>query len=653
MSDNNQLSLSDLGVEAVPTPAEMAERNSHNEVRIDSKSGVEIESAPIPDVIEKAPESSITEEEAPKQVIIKPGMGSGLSGGNIVRDINSIARKPITDPSEKNPIKDTLNNLYEMADQNIDRTKVEILPRIEEGKKAYIQQKWEILEAKAKRNKNLAKKIKEINDLIDTDARFDDIDDYLRHGYILTVVAHDTGTGIDPNFFGKGNEVLQENRRFRSSKDASEEISKAVNNEEEDVNIYDDSVTTSLNKDIPYLEEEPKKKKNVVKEEEPKEDNNKIKLTESEEEEIDDDDESTADLSVQLDEDDEEDMSQNEEFQKQVLSKYKQDIEDALSSDDDDDLSNFAVSNKAIKLSAAIGGQSIRNSVPWGLQYSGNVIEMIPFSGEDLLVLNPSQTDYTTVAGLNSVFSVLYRHIVNPNKPEFDEWLKQTSDADVDCLIFAVYVANFKDTNILSHECQNPKCGNVFIKKYKIDDILVYPNDEVKERFNNILSKNNELTKLYRTKPKAINKDYAISFVTKSLYSTTIEPLSIPKEQREKYAPVLSILPVIDTIYKIDRNARALIPISFGKADTLEKSVLKKVKGVTQVLRKFSPDERSLVISEAAKVSTSLSEDKIEYQIPETICPHCKKVIPARKVTPLDLLFIRAQLPIIAASIQE
>ena len=128
MSEEKQLSLSDLGVEAVDTPAEKASRNAVNE-------------------------KPINETNKPK--IVKPSMlgDAKITQANIVTDINSIAEKPIT--QKENPVRKTLDSLYEMADKSIDRTKQEIMPRIDEAKRAYIQEKWELLERKAAKNPNV------------------------------------------------------------------------------------------------------------------------------------------------------------------------------------------------------------------------------------------------------------------------------------------------------------------------------------------------------------------------------------------------------------------------------------------------------------------------------------------------------------------
>ena len=52
----------------------------------------------------------------------------------------------------------------------------------------------------------------------------------------------------------------------------------------------------------------------------------------------------------------------------------------------------------------------------------------------------------------------------NANKPPFETWLKQISDNDVDGLLFAAYLANFKDTNYITYACPKKSCSNIFIE---------------------------------------------------------------------------------------------------------------------------------------------------------------------------------------------
>ena len=113
-------------------------------------------------------------------------------------------------------------------------------------------------------------------------------------------------------------------------------------------------------------------------------------------------------------------------------------------------------------------------------------------------------------------------------------------------------------------------------------------------------------------------------------------------------------MPQIDRIYLIDRENKRLSPINFGVVNqNLSATVLRKVKGLNQIFRTFTMDERTKAFIEINKITSSFNNDRIRYQIPESTCPKCGTKIPAATHTPLDLLFIRSQLPIAAVSMQE
>lgn len=648
MSEEKQLSLSDLGVEAVETPAEKASRNANNEVPIDKTN---------------------------KPKIVKPSMLGDIkiTEENIVTDINSIAEKPIS--VKENPVRKTLDSLYEMADENIDRTKKEIQPRIDEAKRAYIQNKWELLEKKAAKNPNIAAKIKIVEDKMDSDARFDDIDDYLRHGYILTVVAHDMGVGIDDKFFGiKPNENGEPTRRFRNSKDAMSDIEKTVKPETA-IDIYNDEDPVSLNKP-----NKPNTKSEVDKTADPEpvknETSTPVNVFEQEKTDLsdvdldspleydDDDDEDTTD-EVKIAEDDssidvddiesDEDDDLSEDEKKKIMIRFGKEIQESLKPTSSIDFSDFTIESKPVKVTP---GTSNMDKVPilWALQYAKTSLTMLPFCGEDLIAINPyDEKNTTTIPGLTKIFTTIYKHIADNNKPDFDTWLKNNYHSDIDGLFFAAYVANFKDSNILSHSCPNNKCQNAFVKKHSIESMIIYPNDEVKKEFHDIMKKPVTPSKIEPTKPIPISTKYAIAFAPKSIYSGIFEPLLVSKELSEKALGIVSIMPYIHQIYEIDMTNRRFVPVTFGKAKDNDpvKNTTRKIKGLLQIFRTFSSDERATVINEITKLMVNENKDKITYQTPEVECPNCKTTIPAKEDTPLNLLFTRAQLLTIAASLQE
>lgn len=653
--EKKQLSLSDLGIEKEETPADKAEKNN----TITQADGGTVQSF-TPTV--KAEEIVKPEEKKEKKhVIPKPTGGkasSGYEGFKTVTDINEIAKNPIK-PKE-DPIKKTMNGLYQLTDKGIERTEKELTKpggRIDYAKHEYVKNKYNQLMNRAKSNKNLEKKIKALNDFMDTDARFDDISDYERQGYIIFKIARDDSVETNDDYFGV--KADQKAPRFRNSHDAAIEIEKVTEEKDTDTeDFYDDSKTAVLSDAdpmIPFKDDEPKEEEH----------DDSLELTEdiTSDAELLSDDNEVKDSSVEIDADsvieeddpidEDDDIELSDDQQKKILNNLKTGIVKNLGLKKMHSIDGFTIANKSIKLNNALEGNGFKPSITWGLQFSGTPIEMTPLSGEELIMLSPNQTKYDTVAGLRTVFSIIWRHIINKNKPAFDVWLKQISDYDVDCLLFGVYVANFKDTNVITYECPNKKCKNAFVKKFPIEDMLVYPNDKIKEKFQKILKKDTEGTSLYKTHPIAINDNYAIGFITQSVYSNLFEPASLTEDFSKKFKPIIDIMPNIDTVYKIDSINRTLVPISFGKSDTLQKTVMRKVKALLQIMKRFTPDERAIVISEASKIAVNFNNDRIRYRLPETTCPVCGEKIPEQIVTPLDLLFTRAQLPIIAASIQE
>jgi len=671
MAEKEQLSLADLGLEKEETPAQKAEKTVTESVQ---DNGVAVKKATVRDMSEV--QQVVTSSPAKKPVSYAPvhnnqerRKSEDLSQARVITDVNEIAKIKYN-PTDKyvQKVKKNQQDLLELADKGIERTIKEMTApdgRITQAKHEYVRTKYEELLNRAKKSKQLAGKIKALQDMMDSDARFDDCNEYEKHGYILWNIAHDDTVETNDDYFGiKANKEAKKQRMVRNSRDAKLELDKM--NEEPVDDIYNDDQTIVVSSNDPVLPfKDTTKKKEVKKEdtslklEDPTNLDSDLVLDDEPEEKEEVKEEPTSTLKeekseIELEEDDtEDDFQLSDEDQKKILTNYKEQLEYSLGINNITNLKGFTISNKSIKLSNALQGGTYKKTATWGLQFAGQAIEMTPLSGEELITLNPQQTAYDTVAGLRTVFSIIYRHIADSKKPEFETWLKQISDYDVDSLLFAVYVANFKDTNIVTYQCTNKKCQNVFIKKLDVMDMLKFPNDEVKESFLKVLRKDTQGTNLFRTNPVAINNRYAFGFVTQSAYSSLFEPAALSEEFSKKFKPILDIMPNIDTIYKIDQENRTLLPITFGEADTFQKTVMRKVKGIASIMKSFTPDERALVVSEAGRISLTFSSDKITYHIPESKCPVCGEHIEETTTTPLDLLFTRAQLPIIAASIQE
>ena len=686
MADEKKLSLSDLGIED--------DNDSTNNEKVDitiAPANTSEDQPPISNVtVSKPIDGPVVNAEKPKRKIVTPHDRENAlkkmedeklskvqeavtetvhdSSGATYKEIKNINAFLGRKPKEKvDPVRKTLDTLYDKVDKNIDRTKKDLIRpggRIDEAKRKYVEWKYPKLMVRAQNNKRLQAMIDKVNQIIDTDPRFDGISEYERKAYILFVVSKDKNTGVDNDYFGI--EEVKNTSAPRNSNDNIKAIDDIIKETESlGIDFSDDGdddflslgtndKSTSIKVDkkikpekVSVDEEEtttiPDASEATVDDKDEKLDSDNIFLTEDADEKEDSVDEDVDDIGVS----EEEIKANQKEFREELIQK--------LRLDRTDDLEGFTVSTKPIAINKALKPKHINSfSYTWPLLYTGIGAEITPLNGDEIINLNPSNTNFETVKGLNTIFSILYRHIINPNKAPFETWLRQTSDYDIDGIIFGAHAATFKDTNYLTYECTNKKCKHIFLQKKSIMDMVVFPNDETKERFNSILDNDGVMSQTYKSTPKRINEDYAIGFVSQSIYSNLFEPASLPSDFTKKYAPIISLMPNIDKIYRIDNANKQLIPINFGVVEnSLSKTVQRKVKSIYTILQSFTPDERSIVVAEAQKITNQLDKWKITYAIPETVCPKCGQKIERQESNPLNILFTRAQLPIVAAYIQE
>ena len=686
MADEKKLSLSDLGIED--------DNDSTNNEKVDitiAPANTSEDQPPISNVtVSKPIDGPVVNAEKPKRKIVTPHDRENAlkkmedeklskiqeavtetvhdSSGATYKEIKNINAFLGRKPKEKvDPVRKTLDTLYDKVDKNIDRTKKDLIRpggRIDEAKRKYVEWKYPKLMVRAQNNKRLQAMIDKVNQIIDTDPRFDGISDYERKAYILFVVSKDKNTGVDNDYFGI--EEVKNTSAPRNSNDNIKAIDDIIKETESlGIDFSDDGdddflslgtndKSTSIKVDkkikpekVSVDEEEtttiPDASEATVDDKDEKLDSDNIFLTEDADEKEDSVDEDVDDIGVS----EEEIKANQKEFREELIQK--------LRLDRTDDLEGFTVSTKPIAINKALKPKHINSfSYTWPLLYTGIGAEITPLNGDEIINLNPSNTNFETVKGLNTIFSILYRHIINPNKAPFETWLRQTSDYDIDGIIFGAHAATFKDTNYLTYECTNKKCKHIFLQKKSIMDMVVFPNDETKERFNSILDNDDVMSQTYKSATKRINEDYAIGFVSQSIYSNLFEPASLPSDFTKKYAPIISLMPNIDKIYRIDNANKQLIPINFGVVEnSLSKTVQRKVKSIYTILQSFTPDERSIVVAEAQKITNQLDKWKITYAIPETVCPKCGQKIERQESNPLNILFTRAQLPIVAAYIQE
>jgi hypothetical protein len=229
--------------------------------------------------------------------------------------------------------------------------------------------------------------------------------------------------------------------------------------------------------------------------------------------------------------------------------------------------------------------------------------------------------------------------------------MRSISSADFNNLIFSQYVAQFENNNYLSYQCPKKGCSRLFLEKKNIMDMISFPNDKTRERFEKIRKGESVVSGLYKTPPVPINEYFAISFAVPSIYSMNMEQASMNKEFKKKYSSVVGFLPMIEGVYIIDRRNNKFHKIDFGVIkDSIEKTTTRKVQGIMKIMVQFNIDQRSKIYGEYLKVIKNMANDDISFHIPSTKCPKCGTEIPEYPTDPIGALFMRARLSIEAAS---
>ena len=310
------------------------------------------------------------------------------------------------------------------------------------------------------------------------------------------------------------------------------------------------------------------------------------------------------------------------------------------------DLSKFTINKKAISLQKVMR-QAVtahQNTADWILYDEGRPISMIGLSGPEILKLNPENSNRNRLNTFREMYRIIYNHVDDANKPDFEAWLKQTRFIDLQHIYFALYMATFGNSNFISYAC--PKCQKVFIQDVKLEDMVKYANDEVKDRVREILrmdsTSNSDHT--YPVDLIQISDNYAFGIRTPSIWNVIIETASLTDRFLERYSDLIDIVAYIDSIYVIDEVNQQLIPVDTKPdPDDMAKTAARRVKAFYDILATLSTDEFYNLRAQIESYDKHASD--INYILPGTKCPDCGEEIPANEdVTADSLLFTRHQL---------
>lgn len=319
---------------------------------------------------------------------------------------------------------------------------------------------------------------------------------------------------------------------------------------------------------------------------------------------------------------------------------------------DEKDISAFKIRKKPISYNKiAVSAPSVVKAADTVLLYKKTNITVSELSGPEISTLdlrNASQSNR-----LNAIINMLktiYNHVIDPNKPTFENWMKCIPIFDLNSVYWAVYKGCFSDSNYIIYNCEH--CKNVDMELFDINKMEVIDED-VKELYEKIKTgKIVEDTNTYDSTLKAINANYAFEFKVPSVYDIMYEQNAINDEQfLAKYAQTISLMAYIDAVYYIDDQNKELIPIDL-KADPNNalKSIRNKVRIYDMIINKLATDEYNTFAAEIQTINKTSTANKVSYVRPSMVCGKCKKTLPELPMGPLELLFTRHQLVSIAIS---
>lgn len=315
------------------------------------------------------------------------------------------------------------------------------------------------------------------------------------------------------------------------------------------------------------------------------------------------------------------------------------------------DLSKFSVAQKAISAQKVmkLAVQQHQNAADWVLPSANRSITVTGLSGPEILKLNPENSNRNKINTFRDMYRVIYDHIIDGNKPEFEAWLKITRFADLQHIYFALYMATFGGSNFTNYIC--PKCNKTFINDIgSFDEMVMYATEEAKAKVRNILKMDSTSSgDKYEANLVAISNQYAVALRTPSIWNVIIETASLSDKFLEAYADQIDLIAYIDTAYLIDQENMNLIPID-TKPDPndIAKTAGRRIRVMHDLINKL--DSQELYALRSAINELDESANDISYKIPGCKCPDCGSDVPGNdQIGPDGMLFTRHQLAAIAS----
>jgi len=315
------------------------------------------------------------------------------------------------------------------------------------------------------------------------------------------------------------------------------------------------------------------------------------------------------------------------------------------------DLSSFTISKKHVSVTRTLANLNPDSHIAdWVLLAGQKPISMSELTGYEIEKLNPGSSSRNRYNTYMDIWTIIYNHVIDTNKPPLDIWLKNISFYDIPHVYFTAYKACFEGTNSIPYACGKSECKHVFMDDYTMKEMVKYKDDTSEKLVEEILthSTNSENPNDYEEELVQVSDDYVIGFREPTVWNIIFENAILEEKFTDKYSDFLAIMAYVGSVYYINRGTNELEPIKIDdddKNNTL-KIVKSRIVKYSEVFKTFNSDQFQFLQAYIKKISDR--HDEISYILPGTICPKCKTAIQEQVMEPDQLLFTRHQLAAIA-----
>lgn len=312
------------------------------------------------------------------------------------------------------------------------------------------------------------------------------------------------------------------------------------------------------------------------------------------------------------------------------------------------DLSKFKILKSTMPASNILSKQAEETPYyTWVLPYTGISVSVSPLSAIEIQNLINTEEGRNNVEAARAQFELIWKHL-HPkcNAGSFENWCKKIHYADIDHLYFAVYKACFQNANIIGFQCQNTKCDNIFAEKREIMEMVKFGSDKDKELFDKLYQKDPSVDCTLEEDLMEVSDKYAIGVGPITLYNILFEINFVDKAMTEKYDTFVGMAATIKSLYRIDEEKEALIPIAFrtDKNDVV-KTYKYRIASLYKIFNTLSDIDLNDISDRIGEYADRYAESiNISYQMPSATCPECGEEIKAAEAPAQQLVFIRHRL---------